>query len=154
MDEQTKVIVEEILKQQRLAVLGTQSETGPYASLVTFWAADDLSHIVFPTMRSTRKFNYLVAHPRVSLLIDNRTHAGLPENEIVAVTATGTAREITDPNLLAAVRESFLEKHPGLRSFVAESGCALVKVVVDVYYVVTGFQTLSELHVAGISRTT
>ena len=152
MDEQTRATVEEVLKQERFAVLATQSETGPYTSLVSFWVADDLGYLVFPTLRSTRKFNYLVAHPRVSLLVDNRANAVLPEPGIIAVTATGTARELADPATLAAVKERFLDKHPGLSSFLADPGCALVKVVVDTYYVVTGFQVLSELHMSGPTR--
>ena len=59
---------------RRLAVLATQHEGKPYASLVAFAATDDLKTIIFATTRSTRKFVYLSSNPAVALLIDNRTN--------------------------------------------------------------------------------
>jgi nitroimidazol reductase NimA-like FMN-containing flavoprotein (pyridoxamine 5'-phosphate oxidase superfamily) len=94
----------ELLRGQRFAVLATDSEIGPYANLVAFWAAEDLSHIVFATLRATRKFNHLVTHPRVALLFDNRSNQDLDIGQAMAVTATGTAREVTDADArIAAV---------------------------------------------------
>ena len=41
--EQTATLVRRLLDSQRFAVLSTQSETGPYCSLVAFWPAEDLA---------------------------------------------------------------------------------------------------------------
>jgi nitroimidazol reductase NimA-like FMN-containing flavoprotein (pyridoxamine 5'-phosphate oxidase superfamily) len=145
-EEDTRRLVEALLRSQRFGVLSTTAETGPYASLIAFWAADDLSHIVFATMRATRKFNYLITHPRVALLFDNRSNREVDVREAMAVTATGTARELSDRSAVSAASEAYLSKHPHLAGFLASPGCVLVRVVVDTYYVVTHFQSVVELH--------
>lgn len=147
--EETRQSVQNLLRSQRFAVLSTESETGPYCSLIAFWAADDLSHVVFATLRSTRKFNYLVTHPRVALLFDDRSNEDSDITESMAVTATGTAREVADEEARAAASAAFLAKHPALSAFVSSPGCALVRVDIDVFYVVTRFQNLVELRVHG-----
>ena len=138
--EETWQLLKELLASQRFAVLSTESETGPYASLVAFCAAGDLSRVEFVTMRATRKFNYLVAHPRVALLFDNRSNRDIDVREAMAVTAEGAR---------ALALDEFVAKHPHLASFAAAPGCAVVRVVVDTYYVVTHFQSVVELHMPG-----
>jgi nitroimidazol reductase NimA-like FMN-containing flavoprotein (pyridoxamine 5'-phosphate oxidase superfamily) len=149
--QETRRSVQQLLHSQRFAVLSTGSETGPYSSLIAFWAAEDLGHLVFATMRATRKFNYLAVDPRVSLLFDNRSNSDVDIRQAMAVTATGTAAEITDGTTRTAAVADFLAKHPHLASFLASPGCALVKVTVDTYYVVTRFQNVVELHMPGFS---
>ncbi len=100
-------------------------------------------------MRASRKFNHLVAHPRVALLFDNRSNRDIDIREAMAVTAEGTAREVTDEAARALALDAFVTKHPQLASFVASPGCALVRVVVDTYYVVTHFQSVVELRMPG-----
>lgn len=147
MESQQKTLglIDSLLREQRYAVLSTQAETGPYCSLVAFWSADDLLHVVFPTLRATRKFTYLVSHPRVALLFDDRTNVGLDIDETTAVTATGVAREITAEPAYSEAASAFLDKHPALSSFLAGPDCALVRVDVEAYFVVTRFQNLVEL---------
>ncbi len=147
--EETRRSVQDLLLSQRFAVLSTASETGPYSSLIAFLANDDLSHVFFATMRATRKFNYLAAKPRVSLLFDNRSNQDIDVRQAMAVTATGTAAEVTGEEARAAVSADFLDKHPHLASFLASPGCALVMITVDTYYVVTRFQSVVELHMPG-----
>jgi nitroimidazol reductase NimA-like FMN-containing flavoprotein (pyridoxamine 5'-phosphate oxidase superfamily) len=148
-DREARCRLRDLLGSQKFAVLSTQSETGPYSSLVAFWAADDLASIVFPTMRETRKFNYLVSHPRVALLFDDRSNRDSDLSRTVAVTATGTAREVSDDTGRALASAGFLAKHPHLAAFAADPGCALIRVTIDTYYVVTDFQQLVTLHVTG-----
>ena len=147
--EETWQSLKELLASQRFAVLSTESETGPYASLVAFCAAGDLSRVEFVTMRATRKFNHLVAHPRVALLFDNRSNRDIDVREAMAVTAEGTARELTAEGARALALDEFVAKQPHLASFAAAPGCAVVRVVVDIYYVVTHFQSVVELHMPG-----
>jgi nitroimidazol reductase NimA-like FMN-containing flavoprotein (pyridoxamine 5'-phosphate oxidase superfamily) len=144
---ETQALVKRLLDSQRFTVLSTQSETGPYCSLVAFWSAEDLGHVTFATLRDTRKFGNLAAHPQVALLFDDRSNRDTDVQEGMAVTATGTARELTAAAARAAAAAGFLAKHPHLAEFVASPDCALVRVDVDVYYVVTRFQNVVELRV-------
>ena len=151
--EQTRRLLKELLVSQRFAVLSTQSGAGPYASLIAFWAPEDLSQVVFATMRQTRKFRYLLAFPRAALLFDSRSNRDADVQEAIAVTATGTVAELTEENARTAVSGPFLAKHPQLTPFVAAPGCALVSVAVDAYYVVTHFQNVVELRMPGVGPT-
>lgn len=143
-EEQIKQMVKDLLSSQRFAVLSTTSEIGPYASLIAFWAAEDLRRVLFATMRATRKFNYLAAHPAVALLFDNRSNRDLDVSQAMAITAIGSARELTEPDPRSAALDEYLAKHPHLKTFAASPGCAIVEVKVDTYYVVTHFQSVFE----------
>jgi nitroimidazol reductase NimA-like FMN-containing flavoprotein (pyridoxamine 5'-phosphate oxidase superfamily) len=137
--------VKNLLTSQRFAVLSTQSESGPYSSLIAFWAAENLDHVLFTTMRATRKFSLLTQHPQVALLFDDRTNQDADLGEAAAVTATGTALEVSDEAERAAALVAFLNKHPDLSSFAATAGCALVRVDIDTLFLVTRFQDVVEL---------
>ena len=63
-----------LLRAQSLAVLSTQQEGQPYASLVAFASNDDLTRLYFATTRSTRKFANIMKDSRVAMLIDNRSN--------------------------------------------------------------------------------
>jgi uncharacterized protein YhbP (UPF0306 family) len=135
-----------LFSSRRLAVLATQNEGKPYASLVAFAATDDLKTILFATTRSTRKFGYLSSNPAVALLIDNRTNDASDFRNAMAVTATGKAAEIitTEEN---SFLQLYLAKHPYLKEYVSSPTCALVKVEVSIYYAVRRFQHVLEFHI-------
>jgi len=138
-------IVQSLLNSQRLAVLSTLMSGRPYSNLIAFAATDDLREIFFATTRATRKFANLRAEPRVSLLIDNRSNQETDFGEASAVTVLGTAEE-----LLGSERERYLQlylkKHPYLEDFVTAPTCALIRVKVEKYIMVTQFQEVREIY--------
>ena len=85
-----------LLTAQRLAVVATQQNGHPYTSRVAFVASDDLRRIAFMTSRATTKYRNLFADPRVSMLIDSRTHSVEDFTAGAAVTVLGRAAEIVD----------------------------------------------------------
>lgn len=134
-----------LFRSQPLAVLATHNRGQPYGSLVAFAATEDLAYLVFSTTRSTRKFANLSADPRAAMVIDNRSNHPSDLRFARAVTATGRAVEIpkdASGDFLAI----YLNKHPHLEEFVSSPSCALIKIRVDVYYVVTRFQNVVEIH--------
>lgn len=143
--ESTQRAVRELLNAETLAVLSTQHEGRPYASLVGFAASDNLRTLVFATMRTTRKFSYLTAAPHVALLVDNRSKDPGDFHHAMAVTATGSAAEAS-PDEYETLLQGYLSKLPHLDEFVRSPNCALVTVAVDTYYVVSRFQNVVELH--------
>jgi nitroimidazol reductase NimA-like FMN-containing flavoprotein (pyridoxamine 5'-phosphate oxidase superfamily) len=140
-------LLKKLFSDQLLAVLGTQGSSGPYGNLVAFAATDDLKNLIFATTRSTRKYENLLETPRVSMVMDNRSNHEIDFHEAVAVTATGSAKEI-DGLELDPFRKLYLKKHPHLIDFVTAPTCALLKVKVDTYYIVRRFQQVTELHIA------
>lgn len=148
MDERdvTLGLLRELLVSQRLGVLATHGESGPYASLVAFAADDDLRRLTFATTRATRKYQFLTAEPRVAMLIDSRSDADLDFHRAIAVTAVGPVAELEGHDRDEACAR-LVGRHPHLAGFAAAPTTALLALGVETYYVVRRFQTVTELHV-------
>jgi nitroimidazol reductase NimA-like FMN-containing flavoprotein (pyridoxamine 5'-phosphate oxidase superfamily) len=141
-----KNLLQKLFSGQLLAVLGTQSQSGPYGNLVAFAATEDLGTILFATTRSTRKYDNLMQIPRVAMVMDNRTNDEGDFQEAVAVTATGSVKELGGDEK-EKLQHFFLSKHPYLIDFVHAPTCALLKVEVETYYIVQQFQKVMEFHI-------
>ena len=141
--QQIKQILSEPFTSQKLAVLGTHQGGQPYGSLVAFAATLDLRNLVFGTTRVTRKFANLQSDPRVFMVLDNRSNRVADFRKAVAATALGRAREVRGKER-EQLAKMYLAKHPHLKEFVTSPTCALVKIRVDVYYLVWRFQNVLE----------
>jgi uncharacterized protein YhbP (UPF0306 family) len=137
--------LKKLFRSQNLAALSTQSQSQPYASLVAFYAADNLECLYFMTPKTTRKFANLVANKKVALLINSSANQPADFHQAISVTALGEADEV-----LGAEKESivshYLAKHPHLEEFARAPTCALVRVSIESYYMVKNFQNVTELH--------
>ena len=145
-DKQFRKQLKDLFATQSLASLSTQKEGQPYANLVAFYASDDVEHLFFVTPKTTRKFANLSANNRVALMINNSANETHDFHEAIAVTAVGTAGEITGMEK-AQVLKHYLAKHPYLEDFARAPTCALVAVRVQSYILVRNFQNVSELHI-------
>ncbi len=139
--------LKKLLDSQPLAVLATQGEGQPYASLVAFVPSDDLKSLYFATTRSTRKYANLAADSRVALLVDNRSNNASDFRWAMAATATGKAGEV-DPGERAKALDLYLAKHPHLRDFVSAPTCAFCEIRVQTFIIVTRFQNVVEVHIS------
>jgi heme iron utilization protein len=119
----------------------------PYASLVVFAATQDLKSLLFATTRATRKYDNLSHDPRVALLIDSRSNLNSDIHGAIAVTATGIAEEVGEKEKEALLK-IYLAKHPHLKDFVHSPTCALLRVKVETYYLVSKFQKVFELRIS------
>ena len=140
-----KKIVQNLLNTQRLAVLSTQMSGRPYSNLIAFAASGDLKHIVFATPRASRKYANLMAEPRVSLLIDNRSNQEADFCQSSAVTVLGTAEEVLELDREKYL-QFYLQKHPYLEEFVTAPTCAFIRVKVEKFIMVTRFQEVREIY--------
>jgi heme iron utilization protein len=147
-----------LFENQRFAVLSTRQDDGhPYASLVAFSVDTDLKQLVFCTLRSTRKFANLEAEGRVALLIDNRSNDETDLQQAAAVTVLGThaprpAEKSAAGQASGTLSGWFLTRHPAMADFVRSPGCAVMKVDVRSYYLVTRFQNVSVRSALGVPR--
>ncbi len=142
-----KESIRDLLDSQRLAVLATQAGQQPYASLVTLAASPDLRSVLFPTLRASRKFANMEACPSVALLVDNRSNLASDFSKGIALTVLGIAGEVTSDER-QALSKMYLAKHPQLQSFLDDPDCALVRVRVTRYILVSNFQEKAELRMA------
>jgi nitroimidazol reductase NimA-like FMN-containing flavoprotein (pyridoxamine 5'-phosphate oxidase superfamily) len=129
---------------QRYTVLSTTENGQPYLSLMAFATTIDLQYLLVATYRATRKYRNLEADPRVALLVDNRSNQPSDIEQSMAVTALGEAKEVeaTEKNRFLRI---YLAKHPHLEKFVSSPECALIKVKVERYFVVSKFQEIREV---------
>ena len=100
-DVEIQPVLRDLFRSQRFAVLATDDEGQPFASLMAFAATEDLRQIVVLTERARRKFANLKANSSVALLIDDRENKGSDTQDSVAVTALGEAQDV-DPDSPAA----------------------------------------------------
>lgn len=138
----------ELFASQSLAVLSTHGKGQPYGSLVAFAATDDLKCILFATTRATRKYANLSSESRVAMVVDNRSNRDSDFHKAIGVTAMGMAEEIEGGERDRSLK-LYLRKHPFLKEFVTSPTCALFKVHVERYYMVSQFQNVVELDLSG-----
>jgi nitroimidazol reductase NimA-like FMN-containing flavoprotein (pyridoxamine 5'-phosphate oxidase superfamily) len=142
--EEAEQFLTNLFTGQKLAVLATQDKGQPYESVVAFVHTEDLRHLIFATIRTTRKFDYLSGNPKVAMLIDNCHNADEDFHNASAVTVIGEACEIKKSR---EVIDTYLDKLPLLEEFIMTPSCALIQVRVKSYIIVERFQKVSEVHV-------
>jgi nitroimidazol reductase NimA-like FMN-containing flavoprotein (pyridoxamine 5'-phosphate oxidase superfamily) len=129
---------------QRFAVLGTQGAEGPLVNLMAVAVTEDLRGILLATERATLKYTNLREHPRVALLVDNRANQADDTAQAVALTAQGVAQELAGSQREAA-RQVFITRHPQMAAFVDAPTCALFRVRVGRYELVSGLYDVRSL---------
>ncbi|MGB9937480.1 MAG: pyridoxamine 5'-phosphate oxidase family protein [Methanobacterium sp.] len=145
-DEETdyKREIKKLLEEEYFAVLSTQGDKQPYASIICFSASPDAKNIIFATPKQTRKFSLLHKQSRVALLIDDRSRNPPSVNRISAVTVTGKSRILEHGDELSKWKVLLLKKHPYLASFVEAPSTAVIRVDVYRYFFVRHFQEVVE----------
>ncbi len=126
----------DLIRQTDLCVLATVGldEDGrprPHCSLMACLSGDDPDReLFFLTLRDTRKFENLIRHPHVSLLLDSRVDdAGERRDQARALTIAAEADLVTDPAAARAWKERLVEKHPQLAALAARKNCAVVRAI-------------------------
>lgn len=139
--------IHDLFSAQKFAVLSTNKNGQPYSNLVAFASTPDIKTLYFATTRATRKYANISSDARVALFIDSRTNRSSDFSTAIAVSATGTTEELGRDERQQAL-EIYLAKHPELKDFVLSPTCALLKVTVSAYSVVSRFQNVQELRVS------
>lgn len=139
-----RALLEDMLQSQRLAVLSTAGPGGaPYGNLVSF-AVLDSGRLLFATTRESRKYGNLKGDDRVALLVDNRQNEEADFHAALAATALGRAVELSGEKRERGIVR-YIGKFPYLEDFVRSPSCALFRVDVERYIVVTKFQNVIEV---------
>jgi heme iron utilization protein len=144
--------IDDLLSGQLAGVLATQQSNPPlpgqpYTSLMAFAHTPDLRFVVIATLKETQKHANLLHNACLSLLVDNRGNSASDYENSVAISVTGQAERIPD-DARAELCALFLRKHPALQAFVAMPACALLRIRVLRYSVVSQFQATEVLEMA------
>jgi len=136
-----KKSIEEVLKASRLAVLATENESQPHASLIAITSFGGIRQLIFATYRSTLKYRNLAHNNKVAVLIEGGyiNMKGLKEN--VVLTITGHAEELIAEENEEAYN-AHLKLHPEMESFIRSPDCALIKVIARSYQMVYGIDDI------------
>ena len=142
--EQVRRDIKHILDSQQLGVLATYGKEYPYTTIVGFVATDELNYILFATFRDTRKYGNIQADPHVSILVDSRSNRAEDFSNAQALTILGTAAEVCEGEENGSTN-LYLQRYPHLKEFLSDPNCALMKIKVSRYILVSRFQEVMEL---------
>ena len=132
-----KKYIGDVFQTNNLAVLATEGDGQPHASLIAVTPTDDFVHLIFATYRSTRKYNNLINNGKVAILFENRYFNHLNQQESTVLTAFGYASEVIKDEYEMAMQTHLL-KHPAQHTFLLSTDCAIFRVVVHAYQLVRG----------------
>jgi len=137
-----KEYVADALRTNTLAVLATEGDGQPHASLIAVTPMADFTYLIFATYRNTRKYNNLINNGKVAILFENRSTKSISQPDISVVTAFGLATEV-DIIVSAATLQAHLLRHPELEAFLHSADCVLFKVSVNAYQMVRGIDDVN-----------
>lgn len=150
-----KKYIEDIFKISRFAVLATEGDGQPHASLIAITPIEGYRKLIFATYRNTRKYHNLSHNGKVAVLVESIdiNRSGLQESFVL--TAFGHVEEI-ETGEQNSIFNAHLEKHPELLSFIQSEDCSLILIKVDTYQVVRGIDdvewwTIDDLDVPSMS---
>jgi len=140
---QLKNKIKELLDQQKLGVLATQGGKYPYNTLVAYTFSEDLRYIFFATSKHTRKYDNIMKHHYVSILIDSRTNDFNDFEDAVALTVMGKMVNTTP----LEHEGLFLNRFPHLKNFIEDPDTTIITLKIDKYIYVQRFQEVLELDI-------
>ncbi|MEW6054005.1 MAG: pyridoxamine 5'-phosphate oxidase family protein [Nitrospirota bacterium] len=130
-------------KTQPHAVLATDADGQPYASLIAYALTPDVKGILFATPKSTRKYRNILRNRKVALLIDTRTNTEGDYMHAEAVTILGSAHLLRRGTKRESFAKIFLRKHPMLKDILKSPGTALVHIAIEQCIHATRFQSVT-----------
>ncbi len=132
-----KTHIVDMLQASRFAVLATEGNGQPHASLIAITPTEGFRSLIFATYRNTRKYLNLANNSQVAVLMEGENINRSALQEGFVLTAFGSAHEISLAGHDVAQR-AHLDRHPDIEAFVRSKECALIQVKVEAYQVVNG----------------
>lgn len=130
--------LENILRENTLCVLCTVADGNPYCSLMTYLLMDDLSIIYLVSTRKSRKYQNLLANPRVSILVDTRQHCDTSATEkIVSITFEGLFEPLTDSET-PKIKANLAKGHGELNEILNNPDCVVFAIKLKSFLLLDG----------------
>jgi len=134
-------------REQRHAVLATDSDGQPYTSLIAYALTPDMKGVVFATPKATSKYKNILQNRHVSLLIDTRSNTDKDYMDAESITILGNAHAVKRGKKWLELAAVLITKHPKLAEFIGSPETVLVLIEIKKCIHVTRFQNVSEWHV-------
>lgn len=141
MDAESKVKLSSLLRQARLAAIGTlRADGGPLVSQVLFAAAPDFSDFYILISRLAQHTQDILLDPRVSLMIAQADDGIIDPQTLARVSLRGEAHPVLhDHPHYATARAAYLEKFPQSTMLFQLGDFALYRVEAHTARYVAGF---------------
>ena len=127
MDESQKQKLTEPFAQEHVAVIVTQGEQWPTATLQAFGETAELD-LLFIMGDSAEKFQNLLKRPKVTVIVDNRDVGDVSKFQISRCVVQGIASEVPKGAEWDSLREIFLKKNPFEAPFFGNPALRLVRI--------------------------
>ena len=119
--------IERLIRRKDICVLATAGSGGPHTSLMAYSCSPETLHLYMLTPMRSLKYRNILENPIVSLLIDTREESA--REQVVALTISAKAIEITDPLRRRSIAANLSSRHPQLRPFTQLEQMAVLQVV-------------------------
>jgi len=136
-----KEFIHATLHSSRFAVLATEGDGQPHASLIAITPAEDYRKLIFATYRDTRKYRNLSKNSKVAVLIECADDTLKDQQHSIVLSIIGHTEEIIISQNEVAYK-ALLNRHPQMESFMFSPDCALFLVIAESYQVVYGIDEI------------
>lgn len=134
--------IRNVLQTCRLAVLATEGNGQPHASLIAITPISEFRQMIFATYRNTRKFENLLMNGRVAVLIQGEDMGSSSKQTGFALTAYGYAQEVGEADY-EEVMQAHIGKHPDQADFLLSEDLAIIQIKIETFQVVRGIDDVS-----------
>jgi hypothetical protein len=112
LNQEEKQKLGELFAAQHVAVLITDGEEWPTATLQAFGETDDLE-LIFIMNESAEKYQNLLKRPKATVLVDTRDTGDIPTFRVTRAVLNAVARDVKrDSEEWNSLKEIFLKKNP------------------------------------------
>ena len=127
MDQSQKQKLAELFAQEHVAVIVTQGDEWPTATLQAFAETSDLD-LLFIMGDTAEKFQNLLKRPKVTVIVDTRDVGDVAKFQISRSVVQGIASEVPKGAEWDALKDLFLKKNPFEAPFFGKPALRLVRI--------------------------
>ena len=119
-----------ILENNDLCVLCTCSHDIPDASLMLYICDEKCERMYMLTLKESTKYGNITANPKVSLLVDTREQALVPETQTQALTIHGDAYLLDQDAVSRGLIDQLVKKHGRLSNLASNDSVRVIEVII------------------------
>jgi general stress protein 26 len=127
MEDIQKQKVAELFAQEHVAVIVSQGEEWPTATMQAFAETPELD-LMFIMGDSAEKFQNLLKRPKVTVLVDNRDVGEVAKFQISRCVVQGIASEVPKGPQWDSLKDTFLKKNPFEAPFFGNPALRMVRI--------------------------
>ena len=127
MDESQRQKLAELFAQEHVAVIVTQGDDWPTATLQAFAETPELD-LLFIMGDTAEKFHNLLRRPKVTVIVDNRDVGDVNKFQVSRSVVRGVASEVAKGVEWDLLKNVFLKKNPFEAPFFGNPGLRMVRV--------------------------